>query len=74
MGDLRAVAGRLDDAAVAGDSIYPTSWKTDWLELWRVDWAFTSPDITVHRYDLVDHSSMSDHRLQDLTLSLRTTG
>jgi endonuclease/exonuclease/phosphatase family metal-dependent hydrolase len=71
MGDLRGLAGQLHDAAKASRSLYPTSWSTDWLEAWRVDWAFTSDEVLVHRYDLVDHSTLSDHRLQDFTVSLK---
>jgi len=73
MGDRNGVASRLNDAARASTSVYPTSWKSDWLALWRVDWAFTNDAVDVHTYKLVPHNDMSDHRLQDMTVSLKAS-
>jgi endonuclease/exonuclease/phosphatase family metal-dependent hydrolase len=73
MGDRNGVASRLNDAGRASTSVYPTSWKSDWLALWRVDWAFTNDGVDVHTYKLVPHNDMSDHRLQDMTVSLKAS-
>lgn len=70
MGDLQPLGDRLTDVARANRSVYPTSWPLGRLPLWRVDWAFASTAVLAHRYELIDHSAMSDHALQDLTVSL----
>jgi hypothetical protein len=35
-----------------------------------VDWAFTAGPVRMHRYDLRPTDGLSEHRLQDLWLSL----
>jgi endonuclease/exonuclease/phosphatase (EEP) superfamily protein YafD len=71
MGDLADLTGRLRDAARAGGSAYPVSWSAaSRLELWRLDWAFVSDAVRVHGYQLRDARGMSDHRLQELRISL----
>lgn len=71
MGDLRRLTDRLTDAGRASGSAYPTSWTIGGRRWWRLDWTFVSPDWTVHRYRLRDARGMSDHRMQDVQLSLR---
>ncbi|MFB7469523.1 endonuclease/exonuclease/phosphatase family protein [Kitasatospora sp. NPDC056184] len=72
MGDLDPLRARFDDARSASGELYPGSWGSalgaDW---WRLDWAFTSRAVAVRRYAFVDDRGMSDHRGQDLRISLR---
>lgn len=70
MGDLRRLTDRLTDAGRASGSAYPTSWTIAGRRWWRLDWTFVSPDWRVHRYRLRDARGMSDHRVQDVVLSL----
>jgi endonuclease/exonuclease/phosphatase family metal-dependent hydrolase len=70
MGLLRMLPDRLDDAAAAHDSLYPVSWAWRGPQLWRLDWAFTSDDVAVHRYRMVPAGDRSDHRGQLLTVSV----
>ncbi|MEU9350493.1 endonuclease/exonuclease/phosphatase family protein [Streptomyces griseoloalbus] len=83
MRDMEGLKDRADDALRANDDLLPLSWKFgapagfDWdsvfnrpLPLWRVDWAFTVGPVQVHRYDLRSTDGLSEHRLQDLWLSL----
>jgi endonuclease/exonuclease/phosphatase (EEP) superfamily protein YafD len=70
MGDLRGVRARLRDATPALRSVYPVSWRDGWLPWWRLDWAFTSDSVRVHRYALLDPRGLSDHRPQSLVVSL----
>ncbi|MBO4204963.1 endonuclease/exonuclease/phosphatase family protein [Micromonospora echinofusca] len=73
MADLAGLTGRLTDVGRASGSLYPTSWSIAGLPWWRVDWSFVSADWTAHRYRLHDMAGMSDHRLQEMTLSLGGT-
>ncbi|MEU8379074.1 endonuclease/exonuclease/phosphatase family protein [Streptosporangium sp. NPDC048865] len=68
MGILRLLPDRLVDATPVLGSLYPTSWDDRW-PLWRIDWAFTTPDVTVHRYGLVRSEGLSDHSGQHLVVS-----
>ncbi|GAA3418196.1 endonuclease/exonuclease/phosphatase family protein [Streptosporangium vulgare] len=68
MGILRLLPDRLVDATPVLGSLYPTSWDDRW-PLWRIDWAFTTPDVTVHRYGLVWSEGLSDHSGQHLVIS-----
>ncbi len=72
MGDLDPLRARLHDARSASGELYPGSWGgllgTDW---WRLDWAFTNDGAAVDHYAFVDDRGMSDHRGQDLRISLR---
>ncbi|MFF2348778.1 endonuclease/exonuclease/phosphatase family protein [Kitasatospora sp. NPDC058115] len=72
MADLDPLRARFDDARSASGELYPGSWGgvlgTDW---WRLDWAFTNRGLAVRRYAFVDDRGLSDHRAQDLRISLR---
>ncbi|WP_436763863.1 endonuclease/exonuclease/phosphatase family protein [Streptosporangium sp. V21-05] len=70
MGILDLLPDRLVDATPVLGSLYPTSWDDRW-PLWRIDWAFTTPDVTVHRYGLVRSEGLSDHSGQHLVVSTR---
>jgi hypothetical protein len=59
-------------------SLYPTSWtvggpngERGWaLDAWRLDWLFTTPDVAVHSYELLDPAGYSDHRPQHAVVSV----
>lgn len=69
MGELDRI--RLDRPALTGGGLYPSSWDARGKGWWRLDHVFTSSAVTVHRYELRDSLSLSDHRAQDLRISLR---
>ncbi|MER5352666.1 endonuclease/exonuclease/phosphatase family protein [Kitasatospora sp. NPDC002551] len=73
MADLDPLRARFDDARSASGDLYPGSWGgvlgADW---WRLDWAFTNHAVAVRHYAFVDDLGMSDHRGQDLRISLRS--
>ncbi|GII79522.1 hypothetical protein Sru01_45040 [Sphaerisporangium rufum] len=69
MGIMRLVPERMADAVPALPSLYPATWDERW-PWWRIDWAFTSPEIAVHRYRLVRSLGRSDHSGQHLVISL----
>ncbi len=70
MGALRELPDRLVDATVLLDSVYPTSWERR-LPWWRIDWVFTTPEVVVHRYQMVPPGIWSDHSGQEVVMSLR---
>ncbi|GIH25183.1 hypothetical protein Aph01nite_34930 [Acrocarpospora phusangensis] len=65
MGHLR----RMDGLTSAEGPLYPATLSFGGLRLWRMDWTFTSPGLTVHRYDLRSPAGLSTHHLQDLLIS-----
>ncbi|TCB98408.1 hypothetical protein E0H26_08470 [Micromonospora zingiberis] len=72
MGDLRKLPDGLRDASYAMPSLYPASWahRPGWPYGWRLDWAFVSPQVRVHSYHFGDGRGASDHRPQQLSVSL----
>ncbi|MEV6816054.1 endonuclease/exonuclease/phosphatase family protein, partial [Micromonospora sp. NPDC051296] len=73
MGDLRKLPDGLRDASYAMASPYPASWahRAGWPHWWRLDWALVSPQVRVHSYHFGDARGASDHRPQELLVSLR---
>jgi endonuclease/exonuclease/phosphatase family metal-dependent hydrolase len=69
MGDLRTRTGRTEDAARANRQLYPVSWHTGPLHLWRLDWALTGNGLRVHQYEFRDPAGMSDHDAQDIAVT-----
>ncbi|KXK60080.1 hypothetical protein AWW66_20695 [Micromonospora rosaria] len=67
---LRTLPERLVDASPVLDSVYPVSWARYGLPLWRLDWLFTTTDVTVHRYRMVPPDGLSDHTGQLAVVSL----
>ncbi|HET8661467.1 MAG TPA: endonuclease/exonuclease/phosphatase family protein [Micromonosporaceae bacterium] len=81
LGPLRAVAR---DATRANRQLLPLSWRFGAprtfrqdnalaglpMPFWRIDWTFTRGPVTVHRYKLVSVQRLSDHRAQDLWISV----
>lgn len=83
MRDLNGVRDLAGDAVRASTDFVPLSWKFpapagfEWdsvfnrpLPFWRVDWAFTAGGVDVHRYEFLPTDGVSEHRLQDLWVSL----
>ena len=72
MGELRELPDGLRDARHAMASWYPASWldTAGWPRWWRLDWALVSPQVKVHSYRFTDAEGLSDHRAQELVLSL----
>ena len=70
MNIIHMVSDRLVDQTKALPSFYPATWPVDNRpRLWRLDWLFTTPDVAVHRYDLVAPGGISDHKAQQITMS-----
>lgn len=69
MGEMRPLLRRLACANRAGTPPYLASWRVPGPPLWQLDWTFTA-GIQVHRYRLLDPRSLSDHRVQELLVSI----
>ncbi|MFF3645461.1 endonuclease/exonuclease/phosphatase family protein [Streptomyces sp. NPDC002564] len=83
MRDLDGLRATADDALRANTDFVPLSWKFNApaefemsglfnrsLPFWRLDWAFTAGPVDLHRYDFRPTDGISEHRMQDLWLSL----
>jgi hypothetical protein len=72
MADSGLLRRVLNDAIGASRRLLPASWhgRVRLLRLWRVDWAFVSPQVKVLAYDFRDPEGLSDHCAQDLVLRL----
>lgn len=67
---LRPLTDRLVDASRALPSAYPGSWGFAGVPLWRLDWVLTTPQVRVHRYRFADPAGLSDHPIQQLSISV----
>lgn len=74
-GLLRLLPDQLVDRTPAINSLYPTTWEVGGRhpELWQIGWLLTTPDVTVHQYELVDPAGLSDHRVQRAQISTQST-
>jgi len=73
MTDVDDLAHRLHDPTGVNPSLYPVSWASGRLPaLWRLDWAFVSSAVEVHRYEFLSPQGMSDHYAQLLAITLAT--
>jgi endonuclease/exonuclease/phosphatase family metal-dependent hydrolase len=70
MGMLRLLPDDLVDPSPAIRSLYPVSWHDQWPRQWRIDWVFTTEDITVHEYRMIRSGAFSDHSGQWLSVSI----
>lgn len=70
MGELRWLLRRLRCANRAAREWWPASWPAEGPTLWQLDWTFTR-GVRVHRYRLLDPHGISDHRVQELLVSLK---
>jgi endonuclease/exonuclease/phosphatase (EEP) superfamily protein YafD len=73
MGDLRWLRTRLSSANRAARHVFPSSWPAGGPALWQLDWTFTR-GLRVHGYRLLDPRGISDHRTQELLVSLSEDG
>uniref|UniRef100_A0AAU3GPB2 Endonuclease/exonuclease/phosphatase family protein n=1 Tax=Streptomyces sp. NBC_01401 TaxID=2903854 RepID=A0AAU3GPB2_9ACTN len=67
MGIKSMIPDRLVDQTHVLSSLYPATWPAG-KRAWRLDWLFTTPDVAVSRYDLLDAHGLSDHSVQSITL------
>ncbi|MEV4107774.1 endonuclease/exonuclease/phosphatase family protein [Nonomuraea sp. NPDC049695] len=70
MGIRRLLPERLVDRTPALSSLYPATYLAGTAELWRIDWLYTTPDVTVHSYELPGSEGLSDHRAQRMVMSV----
>jgi hypothetical protein len=70
MGIRRLLPERLVDPTPALSSLYPATYRRGPAELWRLDWVYTTGDVTVHSYELPGAAGLSDHRAQRVVLSV----
>jgi endonuclease/exonuclease/phosphatase family metal-dependent hydrolase len=70
MGIRRLLPENLVDPTPALSSLYPATFPARSTRLWRIDWMYTTPDVTVHRYDMLGPAGQSDHRAQRAILSV----
>ncbi|MFF5708265.1 endonuclease/exonuclease/phosphatase family protein [Streptomyces sp. NPDC012756] len=71
IGDIRRMPRSLRDAVGACRSVLPASWNARArLRLWRIDWAFTGGGARVGSYRFRDAEGLSDHLVQELTVTL----
>lgn len=69
---LHELDPKLRDALPANRELYPGTFalrELD-LQLWRLDYAYVTPEMEVHQYDLRHHQELSDHDSQYLVVSL----
>ena len=72
MGELRRLFRQLRSANHAARRLWPASWPAGGPALWQLDWTFTR-GLRVHRYELGDPRGISDHRTQELLISMGGT-
>lgn len=72
MGELRWLGKHLRSANYAARQLFPGSWPAGGPALWQLDWTFTR-GLLVHRYELGDPRGISDHRTQELLISMGGT-
>ncbi|MGW5262611.1 endonuclease/exonuclease/phosphatase family protein [Microbispora sp. NPDC004025] len=70
MGIRRLLPEGLVDWTPALSSLYPATYLAGTAELWRIDWLYTTPDVTVHDYELPGAGEQSDHRAQRMLMSV----
>ncbi|MFC4536179.1 endonuclease/exonuclease/phosphatase family protein [Sphaerisporangium dianthi] len=70
MGIRRLLPERLVDQTRALSSLYPTTFRAGSDDWWRIDWMYTTPDVTVHDYELPGSEGLSDHRAQRVVMSV----
>lgn len=73
IGEVRHIRRLGRDAARSGRDLHPAGWNARRRRWWRLDWALTRPGtgaaLTVHRHRLRHPEGLSDHRVQEITLT-----
>lgn len=71
IGDARRIARLGADAVALSGRLCPTSWQArPGLRWWRLDWVLTTPGARVHSYRFRDPGGLSDHSVQEVSVSL----
>ncbi|MER5883737.1 endonuclease/exonuclease/phosphatase family protein [Streptomyces sp. NPDC001941] len=71
IGDARRVRRLGTDAVPVTGRFWPRSWQArPGMRWWRLDWALTTPGAAVHGYRFRDPQGLSDHSVQELSVSL----
>ncbi|MEU0359815.1 endonuclease/exonuclease/phosphatase family protein [Streptomyces cyaneofuscatus] len=71
IGDARQIARLGADAVPLTGRLCPTSWQPrPGMRWWRLDWVLTTPGARVHSYRFRDPRGLSDHSVQEVTVSL----
>lgn len=71
VGDARRIAQLGNDSVHLVDRLYPASWQPrPGVRWWRLDWVLTTPGARVHTYRFRDPGDLSDHCVQEVTVTL----
>lgn len=71
VGDARRIARLGADAVQLAGRFCPTSWQArPGMRWWRLDWVLTTPGAQVHHYRFRDPRGLSDHSVQEVSVSL----
>ncbi|MFC8624665.1 endonuclease/exonuclease/phosphatase family protein [Streptomyces anulatus] len=71
IGDARRIARLGADAVALSGRLCPTSWQArPGLRWWRLDWVLSTPGARVHSYRFRDPRGLSDHSVQEVSVSL----
>ncbi|MFJ1801953.1 endonuclease/exonuclease/phosphatase family protein [Streptomyces sp. NPDC088180] len=75
IGDARRIARLGADAVAVAGKLCPTTWQArPGLRWWRLDWVLTTPGARVHHYRFRDPRGLSDHSVQEVSVSLTEPG
>ncbi|MCM2389509.1 endonuclease/exonuclease/phosphatase family protein [Streptomyces albipurpureus] len=71
MGDARRITQLGADTVHMTGRLYPASWQPrPGMRWWRLDWVLTTPGARVHTYRFRDPGDLSDHCVQEVTVTL----
>ncbi|MGX2993050.1 endonuclease/exonuclease/phosphatase family protein [Streptomyces sp. JNUCC 64] len=71
IGDARRISQLGLDAVELTNRLYPASWHPrPGMRWWRLDWVLTTPGARVHTYRFRDPGDLSDHCVQEVTVTL----
>ncbi|WP_103530998.1 endonuclease/exonuclease/phosphatase family protein [Streptomyces sp. SM11] len=71
IGDARRIARLGADEVARSGRLCPTSWQArPGLRWWRLDWVLSTPGVRVHSYRFRDPRGLSDHSVQEVSVSL----
>ncbi|WP_405464615.1 endonuclease/exonuclease/phosphatase family protein [Streptomyces anulatus] len=71
IGDARRIARLGADAVAVAGKLCPTTWQArPGMRWWRLDWVLTTPGARVHSYRFRDPRGLSDHSVQEVSVSL----
>ncbi|MZG03175.1 endonuclease/exonuclease/phosphatase family protein [Streptomyces sp. SID5614] len=71
IGDARRIARLGADAVALAGKVCPVSWQArPGLRWWRLDWVLSTPGARVHSYRFRDPRGLSDHCVQEVSVSL----